>query len=316
MKKDVWFLGITLLLIILSSTLVFALESGEVTVTNTSPHDKLSDILSRGRLVLVITQDLPAASKINDTERVPHTNCTDTQYTKNQVSGERIEIASRIAEELGVDACFVPADSDEIRNGSWDDKWDYFFGYYYTNERMKWLYFSQPLRASPSVFFIRSDNQNISSLKDLSEKTIGVQEKSTQGEYLKNTIDIHGDVTENPIINPKIVEYTSEPVMIDDLLTGKLDAVLIPELTMKSKRYNDTLVTQLDPYAFIGYSGPAVEKSNTTNPVPFVKKLNEIIQKLHKNGELSNLSMSYFHYDITKKAGEFDISSLNQFNES
>ena len=70
------------------------------------------------------------------------------------------------------------------------------------------------------------------------------------------------------------------------------------------------------PYVFIGYSGLAVEKSNTTDPIPFVKRLNEIIQKLHKEGVLSNIFMEYYNYDITKEAGNIDISSLNQFNES
>lgn len=316
MRKNGWLLGLVLVFILLSSTLVLAVESGEVMVSNLSSHDQLSDILSRGRLVLAITPDSSGISIINTTERDPYTNCTDQQYSQNQLSGERIEVASRIAEELGVDACFVTVDGDEIRNGNWGDKWDYFLGYYFTNERMKWLYFSQPLRASPSVFFIRADNTNITSLQDLSGKNIGTSNKSTQYDYLKNTIDIYGDVTENPIINPNIVDYASETEMIDDLLSGKIDAVLIPELTMKSERYNATPVVRMEPYAFIGYSGPAIEKSNTTHAIAFVKKLDAIIQKLHKNGELSNISMKYFPYDYSKKAGEFDISSLNQFIES
>lgn len=309
MRKEVRYLGVALLLIIFSTTLVYAADSGEMDAENVSSHDRLSDILSRGSLVLAITPG--SVTILNDTERDPQSHCSGMQYAQNQLSGERVEIASKIAEELGVDACFVEADYDEIRNGSWGDKWGYFLGYYLTNERMKWLHFSQPVKASPSVFFIRSDNENFSSLKDLSGKTIGTSNQSTQDDYLKNAIDIFGDITENTIENPIIMYYASETEMIDDLISGKIDAMLTTENTMKSEKYNMSPVKQLEPYAFIGYSGPAVEKSDTTNPIPFVKKLNDIVQKLHKNGDLSNLSMKYYGYDQSKKAGEFDILSLD-----
>lgn len=316
MRKEVWYLGIALLLILFSTVLVFADDSVEVDPVNTSSHDKLTEILSRGSLVLAILTDSNDITVLHNTERDPLSKCTGRQYSKNQLSGERVDFSSKIAEELGVDACFVEVDIDEIRNGSWGDKWDYFLGYYITNERMKWLYFSQPVKASPSVFFIRSDNKNISSLKDLSGKTIGASNKTTQDDYLRNRIDIYGDITENPIENPIIMYYSSEEEMIDDLVSGKIDAILTTQISMKSKKYNASPVKQLEPYAFIGYSGPAIEKSNSVNPIPFVKKLNEIIQKMHKNGELTNLSIKYYDYDITKKAGEFDISSLNQFYEN
>jgi ABC-type amino acid transport substrate-binding protein len=315
MKKEAWCLGITLLLILCVTNSALAADTGEVKSTNTSYQDKLSDILSKGRLVLAITNSSGIIIH-NDTERDPQSHCTDNQYSKNQLSGERRDFASKIAEELGVDACFVTTDMNEIRKGNWGDKWDYFLEYYLTKERMKWLYFSQPVKASPSVFFIRSDNTNISDLKDLSGKKIGVSGNSTQGNYLRNTLDMYGDITENPIKNPKIIEYASVAEAIDDLVAGTIDAILFPQISMKSEEFNATPVTQLEPYAFIGYSGPAVERSNSTNSTLFVQKLNEIIQKLHKNGYLSDLSLKYFGYDITKKAEEFDISSLNQFNES
>ena len=315
MKKEACFLGLTVLLILCLTHSAFAADTREMKSANTSSHDKLSDILSKGRLVLAITNS-SGITILNDTKRDPQSHCLENQYSKEQLSGERSDFASKIAEEIGVDACFVTTDMDEIREGNWSDKWDYFLEYYLTKERMKWLYFSQPVKASPSVFFIRSDNTNISELKDLSGKKIGVTANSTQGNYLRDTIDMYGDITENPIKNPKIIEYPSVEEAIDDLVEGTIDAILFPQISMKSEEFNATPVTELEPYAFIGYSGPAVERSNSTNSTLFVKKLNEIVQKLHQNGYLSNLSLKYYGYDITKKAGEFDISSLNQFNGS
>lgn len=315
MKREACCLGLILLVVLSFTYSVCAADIGGINPENTSSSDKLSDILSKGRIVLAITNS-SGITIHNDTERDPQSHCIDNQYSEDQLSGERRDFASKIAEELGVDACFVITDMNEIRKGNWGDKWDYYLEYYLTNERMKWLYFSQPVKASPSVFFIRSDNTNISELKDLSGKKIGVSTNSTQGNYLRNTIDMYGDITENPIINPTIIEYESVDEAIDDLVVGTIDAVLFPQISMKSEEFKGTAVTELEPYAFIGYSGPAVERSNSTNSTLFVKKLHEIILKLHQNGYLSDLSLKYYGYDITKKAGEFDISSLNQFNES
>lgn len=312
-----WYLGIIVLLTLYSATLVLAVDSGETGITNPPPPDKLQEILSRGNLVMVINPDIsPDFAIINGTERDPASTCTDEQYSQNQVSGEKVEIASKIAEELGVDSCIVTADDDEIQGGNWSGKWDYYLGYYMTNERMKWLYFSQPVKASPSVFFIRSDNKNITSLEDLSGKRIGTFTTSAQADYLKNIINIPGNVTKNLIKDPKIVEYRLQNEAFDDLVSGKLDAVLLPLIALKEESFNGTPITHLMPYAFTGYSGPAIERSNSTDSVPFVKKMNDIILKLHAEGVLSNISMKYNKIDITKEAGEFNISSLNQFHES
>jgi ABC-type amino acid transport substrate-binding protein len=46
---------------------------------------------------------------------------------------------------------------------------------------------------------------------------------------------------------------------------------------------------------------------------PFVSKVDSIIQKLHSDGTLLNLSQKYYAEDLTTAAGKFDVSMLNQF---
>ena len=70
----------------------------------------------------------------------------------------------------------------------------------------------------------------------MSGKSIGTFIQSAQAGYLRNIINIPGNVTENSIKYPKIVEYRLETEAVDDLVSGKLDAVLLPFLSLKKTR--------------------------------------------------------------------------------
>ena len=178
-----------------------------------------------------------------------------------------------------------------------------------TNDRLKWLYFTQPIFSVPSAFYIRSNNTNVSSISRLSGMKIGVYVQSAQSNYLHNNLSMVGDVAENQVNNPEIIEYTRDADAINDLVSGKLDAILFPKTDMNNLIANGTPITELKPYAFRGYSGIAVEKGNGTYAVSFVEKLNGIIQKLHNNGFLSAIFIDEYNEDMTKDAKSFDISS-------
>lgn len=314
MMKEVWHIGIVLIMIVSSTPLVFAMGTDGDNAQDNISHDTLQDIFSKGSLVLAVKPE--GYTVINGSVRDPNSHCTGIQYSANQLSGDLMDVNSRIAKELGVDSCFVTVTDEELQRGNWTDKWDYFLDFYMTDERMQWLYFAQPWASSNSVFFIRADNNDISTLKDLSGKRIGTYNQSAQMDYLNHNLSIPGIISENPINNPIIVGYSLEAEAMDDLMAGKIDAVLFPDYSVITNQSYSTWVKQLTPYAFIGFAGPAIAKSDARDPVPFVNRLNEIIRKLHNEGELSNISITYWDYDLTKDAAEFNLSSLHQFNES
>ncbi len=280
-------------------------------------QDRLQEILSRGTLVVAVNTDLSSDFKVNnETAPDPESKCSDLQYAENQVSGYDVEIGSQVAKDLGVDSCYVPTNSTELKNSKWGDKWDYYTDFYMTNDRMKWLYFTQPIFAVSSSFYVRANDTNVSSISDLSGKKIGVYVQSAQTSYLDNNLTMVGTVNDNPVKDPAIVEYAQDSDAINDLVSGKVDALLFPDTDMKNVIATGTPIIALKPYAFMGYSGIAVEKGDGVSTVSFVKKLNEIVQKMHADGFLSSIYMKSFNQDLTKDAKSFDISSLHQFNES
>ena len=316
MIKRVRIIGITLVIMLSCTAMVMALQPGEQNITNTSQPDRLDDILSRGTLIVAINQDsAPYSEIIKGSKRNTDSKCDDIQYTENQVAGFDVDVTNGIARELGVDSCYVTPDFDEVDRGNWINKWDIYPGYYITYEHLNQLYFTQPITSDPSVFYIRKDDANITSPADLSGKIIGTYPNSAQSRYLNNTLELPGIVNENPVKNATVVGYNVDSSAFSDLVSGKLNAVLLPENSGDVAIENGSPITALEPYAFSGYSGLAVENGIGSDPRSFIRKLTDIINKMHEGGELSRLSTKYFKKDLTKEAKIFNITSLNQFKD-
>jgi len=56
-----------------------------------------------------------------------------------------------------------------------------------------------------------------------------------------------------------------------------------------------------------------VDKASTPDPVPFLKKVSEVIQGLNSDGTLLELSTKYYGLDLTTAAAAFDLAALNQW---
>jgi len=88
-----------------------------------------------------------------------------------------------------------------------------------TDERKEQVDFSRPYYRSGAQTFVAQDNETITSADDLSDARIGVVKAST---YLELANDIAGE--EN------VVTYESDIVALQDLTTGRLDAVITDKL--------------------------------------------------------------------------------------
>jgi ABC-type amino acid transport substrate-binding protein len=87
-----------------------------------------------------------------------------------------------------------------------------------------------------------------------------------------------------------------------------LDAVLIASPTGKRAIADGLPLRQLDNPVYIEYLAAAMDK--ISNPTSFVDKVNEIIQQMHKDGTLRNLSLQFFGENLTTTAAEFNIAEI------
>ena len=285
------------------------------TQSQASQLDKLTEIEEKGTLVVSIDPAYPPQSEINSTAiRVPDTRCTVDQLTTNELSGFDVEVAVEIAKRLGVEACFVTPDWTQITSGNWQDQWDISVGSMaITPERMKSLSFTQPYYATPATFFVNSDNANTSNPSDLSGKKIGVCSGCTYQFYLEGTLSLPGQKIDYTVKNAEVIEYANEALALQDLAWGngtKLDAVLVASPTGKQAIHKGLPIKPIGGPAYLEYLAAAVDKNQVHDPSSFVYRVTEIIQQMHGDGTLKNLSMQYYGEDLTTTAAEFNIAVL------
>jgi len=314
MKKKLFAFALLAIMV----TLLTSCGESQAVPTPTASNDMLAKIVTRGTLVIATDPAYPPQSELNsDGTRAANTKCTPTELTANELTGFDIATAVKIAQHLGVEPCFVTPPWTQLTAGNWDDRWDISVGSMApTLDRMEVLYFTQPYYATPAALFVHEDNTTFSQPSDLSGKRVGHCTGCTYDEYLRGTLVIPGTTIEFVIDDPVIVGYDVDLPVLEDLALGDgvhLDAGLVAQPTGLNAIKEGMPVKQLGEAVFFEYLSAAVDKKSRHDPVPFVQKVSEIIQQMHDDGTLSELSLLYYGLDYTVEASQFDINTLGQF---
>ena len=161
-----------------------------------------------------------------------------------------------------------------------------------TKERKKSLDFTSPIADATHYYVKRKGDGSISSIKDLSGKTVGVQAGSA---LLARLTELDAMLKKDGGALGKIVEYTSYPEAYQDLALGRTDYVVNTIINLK------TLVAEKPAVFEIGQavSGPsfpawAVAKDNAE----LLAFLNEFIAKEKASGRFAELQKKWFGQDF------------------
>lgn len=315
------FSGLGILLVVIAASFFLASCAPQPLAglaTTATPSGELARILKNGVLVIATDPAYPPQSKLNsDLPRSGSSHCDLTQYTANQLEGFDVDVAVEIARRLGVEPCFVAPTWSQIVAGNWGDRWDVNVGsMVITAERMQKLYFTQPYISGQAVLFVHKSNQIFHTLADLSGKRIGVCTGCAYEAYLNGTLDIPGEKIEFQIKNARTMGYDTDTSALADLATGDgtiLDAVMTDPDTGTSAISGGLPIKQLGAAVYHDYSGVAVDKNSLNDPVPLAKRVSNIIQDMHQDGTLLNLSQKVYGGDFTTPAAKFDLQALKQF---
>jgi polar amino acid transport system substrate-binding protein len=306
----------TLFLLLISSACSPSI--GLLASPSQSPSGQLGAVLKAGILVIATDPAAPPQSQlIKDQPRSADTRCNPTQYTANQLAGFDVEVGKELARRLGVEPCFVTPTWSQIITGSWGGLWDVTVeSMVITPERMQKLYFAQPYVYGEAVVFVHQDNQTIHQPADLSGKKIGVCAGCAYESYLRGTLVIPGETIDNPIKNPVIFGYDTDTSALADLAVGdgkRLDAVITDPDTGRAAIQSGMPIKQLGGALYHDFDAVAVDKMSSSDPLPLVRKLTEIIQQIHQDQTLLNLSWQYYGGDFTTLAAQYDVNALKQF---
>jgi polar amino acid transport system substrate-binding protein len=241
---------------------------------------------------------------------------TDANYApqsflndKGELEGFDISVAKEVAKRLGVKVKFITPDWDLITAGKWGKRWDLSIGSMTpTVERLNALHFTMAYYSTPAQFAVHKDNTTIKSLKDLAGKHIGVGTETTYDRYLNKDLELVGVKIEYPDwAAGKVTTYPTDANAVEDLSLGdgvRIDAILTAKMTIfeatKSGCGGGCPMKMLGDPVFYEHLSFALDKSRP-NSESLLKKLNEILTAMYKDGTLVDLSMQFYGQSLIPK---------------
>ena len=264
-------------------------STGSTGASASPANDLLSHIMASGVLRVATDPKYPPQSSYD----------TATGTWK----GFDIDVATEIAKRMGLKVQWVTPPWDSIISGHWQDRWDLSVGSMtITPDRAKVLDFTPPYYYTPAGLAVYKTDTQITSPADLSGKKVGSCGGCTYQQYLEGTLQIPNYQINFAVHGAQIVTYDTDSTAIQDLSLGdciRLCAVFsaIPTL--------EAAIKAGKPIKLLGgslYNEPlaaAIDKEGQLDPTSFVQKVSDIINQMHQDGTLTQLSMKWYGTDLT-----------------
>ena len=201
--------------------------------------------------------------------------------------GFEVEVASGVAQRLGVEPEFVTGEWDGLLAGVQAGRYDVMAnGVGYTEERAQAYYYSDFYAFNRTALVVRGDNEEIKTLEDLNGKVTCNSANST-----------YQLLAEKYGATVKDVETLAGT--IDELLAGRVDATLNAEVSihdyMKEQPDADIKIVDFDPEVEqVGMIMPYGEGSASLRDA-----INKALEEMRADGTLTEISNKYFGMDIT-----------------
>lgn len=253
-------------------TLVLALLLSLLLGAAQAEGDLLSEIQSRGKLVIATEGDWPPWTYHDEDD---------------DLVGLDVEIGMLIAEGLGVEPEFQETAWDSILAGVDSGRFDIACnGVGYTEERAEKYSFTTPYVYTHKVVAVRADNEDIHSVEDLEGKKTANSPSST-----------YAQLAESYGATVVYVSTLAETMM--ELELGRVDATINAQVSIEDymREHPDAnikvvQVMEGDPVAF------PIRKGEDTETL--VQAVNDILEAARQDGRLSEISMKYFNMDLTQ----------------
>jgi len=247
--------------------------------------DLLAQICEEGTITVSTDPLYPPQSSLN-----PETG---------EYEGFDIDVAKAIADRLGVEITWATPKWEAITAGNWQGRWDMSVGSMtVTTERAEVLDFSPAYYYTPASVAV-PEGSDITSVDQLTGKTIAVCAGCTYDFFLQGTLDIPGYTFESPIADPVIKGFDTDSTAIQALESGQADAVMSATPTLQSAIDKGRSMLLLgDPLYFEPLS-VALDKSSELDQASLAAAVSGIIDEMHADGTLTELSMEWYGEDLT-----------------
>ena len=198
-------------------------------------------------------------------------------YENNEIVGVDVDIAKEIAAAMGKELVIKDVAFDSIINEVKSGKADFgAAGISYSDERAEEVDFTINYTTSKQIVVVKEDSSITND--DLANLKIAVQLGSVGDTY----------VTKN-YPNAQITRQKKYLAAIQDLLTDKVDCVVMDELPAIEILKNNSGLKILDQELFTDSYGMIVKKGNTE----LLNAINEVLKKLVEEGKIEEFVIKH-----------------------
>lgn len=253
------------------------------------------------------SSDLLAAIESNGVLTVSTDPAYPPQSFLNSDTGEYegfdIDVATEIAERLGVEVAWEAPAWETITAGNWNGRWDLSVGSMtVTPERAEVLTFSEPYYYTPAVVAVLDDDTSVNDLAtDLDGQAIAVCGACTYDFYLQGSLDIPGETFDFVVDDAEIITTDTDTTALEQLVQGRVKAAVSSLTTIQEAIDAGLPIKIVGEPLFYEPLAAAIDGSADLDASAFAAKVSEIIQEMHDDGTLSELSNTWFGLDLTQK---------------
>ena len=177
----------------------------------------------------------------------------------------------------------------ELKNGNIDLIWN---GYSKTSEREKTVLFSDEYMINEQVI-VTKKSKNIVNKAQLKDKVLGAQNGSSG----YDSFNSNPEILKNIVKNNDATQYESFNEALIDLENDRIDALLIDRVYAN---YYLKQQNKLQDYNIInaGFEGESFAVGARKADTTLVKKVNEALKELYKEGKFQEISNKWFGEDV------------------
>ena len=262
-----------------------ATGEGVCATADTAAGDLLAEICERGTIRISTDPAYPPQSSLD-----PETG----EYV-----GFDIDVANEIATRLGVTVEWVTPKWEAITAGNWQARWDMSVGSMTVNEeRAKVLDFTPAYYYTPASIAVPTGS-DITSVDQLSGKTVAVCAGCTYDFFLRGTLRIPGYTIPAPPSGVSIKGFDTDSTAIQALESGQADAVMSATPTLQAAIDKGRPMQLLGEPLYFEPLSVAFDKSSELDQTSLVEAVSGIIEDMHADGTLSELSTTTYGEDLT-----------------
>lgn len=212
---------------------------------------------------------------------------------KGELVGFDIDMAKEAARRMGIEVKFQSIDwilkETELNSGKIDMIWN---GYTISEERKKMVNFSEPYMDGRHILIVPKDS-SVMKFEDIEGKSIATQNASTGLDILNNK----GIASKLKGGEPVLYDSFNDAFM--DLTSGRIEGLVGDEIMVMYVLKQKNAVDQYKVIPIEGENyenGVGVRKSDTE----LLKKLNEALNAMKKDGTAAKISNEWFGTNIVK----------------